>query len=602
MKKLSALIICFFMVVTCMLTGCAGFSINKIKYYNEIVATVDEEKITRYDLITAYNSYGQSYYVSQKGETEQEAMESTLNLLIDRELLYQYAIDNKSTFGIEPYQVNAIIEDMFDSLDDQMEDYKTTAKKILNIKIEKDDETSETKDEEQAFPISNYKYTPRAKVINNKIVYDLDIDKNYTALIGETFLQDFEQDGIIEEIQNKYIARLTTKLEETEKENATALKNKMLSLFADDLINYEYYLRDDDGKAFDKITKNLISRYIERTFTSQIKSQYLENIRTHYLDNEVLDIDKLLTKYQDMANDSYTKYVNKLDIYKKDMKSTSTETDKIFYHPTFSDDTKFGYFAHTLFKFSEDEKDEDGNIVKKGQVTLIKELNKDDDDYDTQYANIIAQTVVDERNIKTGKVIGTKTLNQVIDEYNDIRDLSDDVKLDEFVKFMFRYTGDTATLNANMPYVVGNNGNSGMEQAFTDEAVKLMAKPAGSMSEFDINDIDSMCITSYGIHLIYFIGDVGMTDTPISQVEYAFISDSNTSNSLNLYEKTLNPLTGETYFDMLFDTVYPASSAEETYTSNTGYSAHEEDLIETSELSHKVVINRTKLDSTKASL
>ena len=45
---------------------------------------------------------------------------------------------------------------------------------------------------------------------------------------------------------------------------------------------------------FDKITKNLISRYIERTFTSQIKSQYLENIRTHYLDNEVLDIDKLL--------------------------------------------------------------------------------------------------------------------------------------------------------------------------------------------------------------------------------------------------------------------------------------------------------------------
>lgn len=601
MKKLSALIICLFMVVTCMLTGCAGFSINKIKYYNEIVATVDEEKITRYDLITAYNSYGQSYYVSQKGETEQQAMESTLNLLIDRELLYQYAIDNKSTFGIEPYQVNAIIEDMFVSLDEQMDDYKTTAKKILNIKIEKDDETSDTK-EEQAFPISNYRYSPRAKVVNNKIVYDLDIDKNYTALIGETFLQDFEQDGIIEEIQNKYIARLTTKLEETEKENATALKNKMLSLFADDLINYEYYLRDDDGKAFDKITKNLIYRYIERTFTSQIKSQYLENIRTHYLDNEVLDIDKLLTKYQDMANDSYTKYVNKLNLYKKDMKSTSTETDKIFYHPTFSDDTKFGYFAHTLFKFSEDEKDEDGNIIKKGQVTLIKELNKDDDDYDTQYANIIAQTVVDERNIETGKVIGTKTLNQVIDEYNAIRELSDDVKLDEFVKFMFRYTGDTATLNANMPYVVGNNGNSGMEQAFTDEAVKLMAKPAGSMSEFDINDIDSMCVTSYGIHLIYFIGDVGMTDTPISQVEYAFISDSNTSNSLNLYKKTLNPLTGETYFDMLFDTVYPASSAEETYTSNTGYSAHEESLIETSELSHKVDIFRTKLDSTKASL
>ena len=89
MKKFSSILICLLMMVTCMLAGCATFSINKVKYYNEVIATVDETKITRFDLLTAYNNYGNSYYVQQMGESESEALKSTLDLLIDRELMYQ---------------------------------------------------------------------------------------------------------------------------------------------------------------------------------------------------------------------------------------------------------------------------------------------------------------------------------------------------------------------------------------------------------------------------------------------------------------------------------------------------------------------------------
>ena len=107
------------MIVTCGLAGCATFSINKVKYYNEVLATVDETKITRFDLLSAYNSYGNSYYVQQLGQSEEEALKSTLDLLIDRELMYQYALDNDAMYRPTAYQVNEIIKEMFNSLDEQ---------------------------------------------------------------------------------------------------------------------------------------------------------------------------------------------------------------------------------------------------------------------------------------------------------------------------------------------------------------------------------------------------------------------------------------------------------------------------------------------------
>ena len=87
-KKFSALILCCLMIITCSLAGCAGFSIDRVKYYNEIVAKVGDTNITRYDLLSAYNNYGSTYFVDQDGQSESEAMSSTLDLLVERELLY----------------------------------------------------------------------------------------------------------------------------------------------------------------------------------------------------------------------------------------------------------------------------------------------------------------------------------------------------------------------------------------------------------------------------------------------------------------------------------------------------------------------------------
>lgn len=631
MKKFSALFICLLMFITCGLAGCAGFSINKEKYYNEVLASVGDSHITRYDLLSAYSSYGQSYFVSQQGQSEEEALKSTLDLLIDRESLYQYALDNNSKYKPTPYQVNSIVEEMFESLDSQMDSYVEKSKKVLGI--ESEEATADEETEETAYLYEDYKYSHRAKVVPDKTTFytdetktevsetetefftvDYKIEYNieeepttYDQLIDEQYLNNFNKSGIIEEIKTKYLAHFKSKLEDEEKENASKLYDKAISLLSKSLINYEFYLRDENGNEYSKSTNDLLNRYFRRTLDSQIQSQYLENVRIKFLQQPGnLKITDLIEEYQKLSAISYQQYRYDHEGYKKAIKDIGTEGDTILYHPTLEDAengqkaTKFGYFIHTLINFSDEQK----NLIK------ALENEKDETKYDTQYQSIISKTTVKARNAETGLVDEDAqeiSLSQIIEEYNVIKNIYNyNEKMAKFVEFMFKYTGDTATLSSGMPYVVGSNGNSAMETAFTDESVKLMETGViGAMSDVNANDTDTMCITSYGIHLVFFVGDVNSFDINYSDIKSAYIQSMNKASDVNgdfnLYYKEINPLTHETYFDMLFDAVYPASDGE-IYASSNGYSEYEESLIAISQKSHKVVKYVTKINSTKTNI
>ena len=632
MKKLSAILLCCLMIFTCSLAGCATFSIDRVKYYNQVVATVGDTDITRHDLVTAYNSYGYSSFVTQQGQTESEAMSSTLDLLIDRELLYQYALDQGDKYRPREYQVNEVIKEIFDSLDEQMDDYITEAKGILNIEISSGN--TEEEEDETAYLRTDYKYQKRATVTKNTIYY-ADADKTITSdtpteyydvtyeikytgdntdnegdntdnevsdsvLTGENkkYLSDFTNREIIQVIMDTYLSHLKDNVLYNENANdKERIYDKVLSLMAEDLINYEYYLRDENGNEYSKNKNDLIYRYFERTYDSQIQSQYLTNIRDYYLENENLSIQLLLDEFNRLYTNSYNSYVNRLDRYKNDIQDIGTSGDTVLYHPTdlgYENGTKtqFGYFIHTLINL---------NSTQLAELEMLKnnpEINPDSEYYKTTISNILSQSSIEYRGAK-GTVAGSTTLANVMKEYENIDGLSD------FIDFMFKYTGDTATLSAGMPYVVGNNGYSGMKEAFTDEAVRLMTEGnVGDMSK-SINistSIDDICITSYGIHLLYYVGPIDSFDVQYGDRNAVCIHDKTDGSRYNLFEKPLNPLTGETYFDMLFDAVYPAESDESNYTSNTGYSDHEELLIELSQAKHTVTKYTTILNSTTASI
>ena len=96
-KKLFSLVLCLLMCMT-VLTGCNLFGTDLETYYNTVVATInysyelngetieESENVTKRELITAYNSYGQDY-VNNYGYTQQEAIEATLDTILNRKLM-----------------------------------------------------------------------------------------------------------------------------------------------------------------------------------------------------------------------------------------------------------------------------------------------------------------------------------------------------------------------------------------------------------------------------------------------------------------------------------------------------------------------------------
>lgn len=592
------------MIVACNLAGCASFSIDKEKYYNEVLASVGNTNITRFDLLTAYNSYGKSYYVSQQGQDETTALNSTLDLLIDKESLYQYALTQGDKFKPTAYQVNEIVSDIFDSLDSQMESYMEEAEKILGATHE-DEPEEETESSSTAYKFEDYVYTKRAEVVKDgnsyKIVYIAEDEPTVdNPIIEARYLNNHTEKDIISTIKSTYLIHLA------EQENNAQVEKKAKQLLATDLISYEKYLVDENGKHYSKSFSDLLYRYIERTFNSKIQSQYIENIRTNYLKTENLDIQILLDVYQNAYEVAYNLYddEDEIDDYKDMIKDIGTKGDTILYHPNMTDDTKFGYFLHTLISFDENQKTDIKNLANEPDEGLRQnEINK-----------IVAQTKVQARNSETGLVDEDSsyvTLADIIDEFNSISG-SYEEKMSRFIDLMFKYTGDAeSTLVSGMPYVIGYNENtdeyySSMVSEFNAEASKLMTTGVkGAMSNFSLDNIGEMCVTEYGVHFLFYVGDVNEYDVDSSSYLSTYIQSDNKvgMEDLNLYTKVVNPLTGKTYFDMLFDAVYPANS-DSIYTSNTGYNDEEERLINLiqSQSGHKVTKYITKINSTKTSL
>ena len=171
MKKFTTIVMTCLIMLVAVLTGCSTFKIDKVKYYNEVLAKVGDECITRFDLVNAYSSYGYNTYVTQQGQTEKEALVSTMNLLIQRELTAKYAQDNPNKYTLTAYEVNKVYRDTIDSLLDSMDGNIQTARKIYNLELDENDDEQDS-DSAETFKMSEYNYEKRVKLVDVEDVVD----------------------------------------------------------------------------------------------------------------------------------------------------------------------------------------------------------------------------------------------------------------------------------------------------------------------------------------------------------------------------------------------------------------------------------------------
>ena len=357
---------------------------------------------------------------------------------------------------------------------------------------------------------------------------------------------------------------------------------KAESLLSKYLISYEYYVRDEDGNKLSTDKISLIKRLIERVYTNEVENAYIKNIEDYYVRNSSLSIDKLLKRYESLAESDYAKYNSDLKAYYDYLKTIGTDAEMIYYSP--ADATaEFGYFFHILLPLDE---------AITTEIKEKKELNiYDDEALKTEIYNIIKNEKHQERNLETGLLYEEeKSIAEILNEYEAV------TNIEQFKKFMFQYTSDTATLTADMPYVIGyetdENGKdttySGMVEEFTNEAVRLMKN---NITQTAKNDY---IVTQYGIHLLYYVGEVEAKFNYADRARMTISLDESAEN--NLYYAVANKHTGKTYFDILFDLVYPASDGS-IYASENGYTDYEAGLVKSMK-NENVVFYKTKIEGT----
>lgn len=585
MKKFTTICMAFVLMLMVVLTGCSTFSIDKVKYYNEIVAKVGDQNITRFELVNAYNNYGYTNFVTQEGQTEKEALLSTANLLVERKMLVQYAKDNLSKYSLSEYEINNLLTNTIDYLHQSFEDNLTTARKIYGLE-EVESSVEEEENPTSQIKLSDYKYQKRVQIKDGNISY-IDIDTDGEIIdyaLDSSYITNFynrSEKEIINAIYDKFIEEFYYNENNEDEELFKKVCDKAIELSCNNLINYEYYLRED-GKRLSTNQKDVLIRYIERTFTSELESAYISKVSNVYMQEEQLSNESIINAYRALYESDYARYNKDIDAYNDSIITTgSAESELIYYNP--NSDAKFGYFLHVLLPFNNME--DDLNWLKDHKMMYT------DEEYQALQLEYINQITCQQRTIKEEYVDDTLVYEEgiVLDEQVAIKDVLQEYNskvtdLNSFVEFMFKYSTDTATLNADMPYVIGYNTITDetyttMVESFTNEAVRLMK------SNQKYTMANEYIISSYGVHLLYYVAPL------VNQIEYSSLSNVTVQQ---LDSAILNPATGETYLDRIFDLVYPASSSG-MFSSNTKYSDFETILVESLYSKYQVVLYETKI-------
>ena len=185
MKKFTTIVMTCLIMLVVVLTGCSAFKVDKVKYYNEILARVGEENITRFDLVNAYNNYGYTNYVVQRGLSEKEALLNTMDLLVERKLMVQYAKDNPTKFSLSEYEIKKLYRSTLDYLLESFENNVEQARKIYNL--EQTDEDDNNNNSDSNIKISEYFYESRVTLVK-------DSNQQYQIAFKDT---DTEKEDIV---------------------------------------------------------------------------------------------------------------------------------------------------------------------------------------------------------------------------------------------------------------------------------------------------------------------------------------------------------------------------------------------------------------------
>lgn len=508
-KKLTGLLLCLLMVTAFVLTGCDLFPRDVDAYLNKSVCTITyvdntKEEITTEAFINAYNSYGSS--LTQKGTSQEDAINKTLDVLISRYVLLNHA---KKTVSIED-DMEEVYDEVYTSLKSSISSYVTAVKKEWKIT------TEDASNEDSSDVVKYTPYEPTAEVVYENEEYRIKLISQ-DAKVSTHF-------SSLDEVINAF----------NDYANPTGTDNES-KVMKESYRRLMYVLKkNEEGRNLSTDNASILKRYAEKLLKNSSENKYITKLEEFYKSDKnysTISVRQVLDKYKSLVLESKYKYESDSSAYDTAMLESFKD---VYYVP----DDNYFFVSNLLIKFTDDQKTEYANIDKDAYLTPAKKAEKK--------AELINGCLAKVRD-NDGKIIDGEQiyvndlLNSLQVELNNAT--TDEKKAQIFRDYLYKYGEDTGVQNAEYMYVIGTE-TSKMVESFNDASRKLNNK-----GEFGA--ISGLVASEYGVHIIFYGGKVQNLFT-VNDMEHFNLQLSDIEK---LTSAKLSVLNNKTVFDKVFETL-----------------------------------------------
>lgn len=530
------LTVCAMFLSVFMFAGCNLVEINKYKYYSQKVATVSvkdgygeeydayKKTYTKKDLLNAYYNYAYSY-VSQGQIDAKTGIDYAMSNMINSDILYTYIKTNY--FDNPNYDVEFTDADKndakleaFDSMQDSIYELEEEIFEEWGMEYLSEDELSE--EEVESLRASYDEYSSQLEYIEeyDKIVLKDSANRVHDKRVApEHFVQVVRDEEVSKEAYTRYIKQLqdNAKAEGVSTDETTVLHNEETRLI--DLYTRSKYL---------EIFEDWYNKYYNFTFDSTIGK--------YVLNDDILE--SVIQTFKQDYDAQKDEYEDDMDAYHEAM--AGDDISGMYYHHS----GEYVYVSHILLKFSDAQTAKIDELDKKLEKGLISESR-----YNELVKDIANRTVV------TYEMDGGTYTSNAVNVYNKIAnyvnrgaDATEKAKL--FNDMIYIYNDDEGIMNSDFAYVVN------IDENVEDKMVKPFANKAREMYHTgSVGDISDMVITDYGVHIIFYAGEVK-----------SVVNDINTLTASDLFNTKTQLSSNKSLFDVLYDDI--SNSAYNTSANN----------------------------------
>ncbi len=535
-KRVTGILLCMLMFCMSIFAGCSLVTRDMAKYLATTVIEItlneplgnDNDKmiVQKRDLISAYNTYG--YYYQQNGYSKEEALNMTIELLINRRITIAKAEEFYPELSVK--EKTYLWSETYDALNDNFNSY-------LNDVLGITDSSSSSSDDEVKF--NGYDKNAVLKEVDDKLL--IEKTESASTKIDEfkyTVARDFDKNEDRELIYSNFVKFIS---DQRDKNYTEAFNDYFKAL-----------LSSEEGQKLSEDKISVFEREIKRLYKVVYENYMIEKYEEYYTTDEsnesYITPKQIVDLYSSKVRASYTKYeIEGASTYDSDMTNSA---NSIYYYK--DQGTKFFKVAHILFKFNDEQSARYKQIeteYNSGKYT--KEVR--DAELDKLYASIVP--IAREKNedgiyVEKENKASYEKSSQALRDYiaNEVaKEEGKFNKADRFNELIYQYNEDPGMMNPSDIYTIGVDGEGNAVSSFVPEfneaGIALYNKGNGQ-----IGDISGLVRTENGLHVLFYAGEIENLYDGIN--EKFSLSDKAV---VKLYNERPNILLNKTYFDTLYD-------------------------------------------------